>query len=48
MNNKAYKCIFIGYKYGIKGCKLCNLITKNIVSSWYEIFRELKNAPKHQ
>jgi hypothetical protein len=33
LNNKAEKCIFIGYKDGVKGYKICNLETKKIVYS---------------
>jgi hypothetical protein len=33
LDNKVAKCIFIDYKYGIKGYKLCNLITKKTIYS---------------
>ena len=33
LDNKAEKCIFIGYKDGVKGYKLWNLETKKIVYS---------------
>ena len=33
LDNKDEKCIFIGYKYGMKGYKLWNTITKNVVYS---------------
>jgi hypothetical protein len=31
LDKKAETCIFIGYKYGLKGYKLWNLETKNIL-----------------
>jgi hypothetical protein len=39
LDKKAEKCICIGYKYGIKGCKLWNTKNKKVVYSRDEIFR---------
>ena len=33
LDKKAEKCICIGYKYGIKGCKLWNTKNKKVVYS---------------
>jgi hypothetical protein len=46
LDNKVEKCIFIGYKDGIKGYKLWNPVTKKIVYSWDVVFREVKIVPK--
>ena len=39
LDNKAEKCIFIGYKDGVKGYKLWNPITRKIVYSQDVVFR---------
>lgn len=39
LDNKAEKCIFIGYKDGVKGYKLWNLVTRKTVYSQDVIFR---------
>ena len=44
LDNKDEKCIFIGYKDGMKGYKLWNPITKNIVYSRDAVFREVKDV----
>jgi hypothetical protein len=42
MDNKEHKCIFIGYKNGMKGCKLWGLVTrKNVYIQESLIFREV-------
>jgi hypothetical protein len=46
LDNKAEKCIFIGYKDGVKGYKLWNLETKKIVYSRDVVFREVKDVSK--
>jgi hypothetical protein len=46
MDNKAEKCILIGYKDGMKGYKLWNPKTKKIVYSRDVVFREFKDVPK--
>ena len=45
LDNKSEKCIFIGYKYGMKGYKLWNPITKKNVYSQDVVFREFKEFP---
>jgi hypothetical protein len=46
LDNKVEKCIFIGYKDGIKGYKIWNLETKKVVYNWDVVFREVKDVPK--
>jgi hypothetical protein len=46
LDNKFEKCIFVGYKDGIKGYKLWNLGTNNVFYSWDDAFREVKDVPK--
>ena len=49
MNNldkKAENCIFIGYKYGLKGYKIWNPETKKVVYSRDVVFREIKDVVK--
>jgi hypothetical protein len=48
LDNKAEKCIFIGYKDGVKGYKLWNPETKKIVYSRDVVFREVKDVTKHE
>jgi hypothetical protein len=48
LDNKDEKCIFIGYKDGVKGYNLWNLETKKIVYSWDVVFREVKYVPKQE
>ena len=42
MDSKSEKCIFIGYKDGLKGYKLWNLVTRKVVYSRDVVFREVK------
>ena len=42
------KCIFIGYKDGVKGYKLWNPETKKIVYSQDVVFREVKDVSKQE
>jgi hypothetical protein len=48
MDKKAEKCIFIGYKDGVKGYKIWNLETKNTVYNRDVVFREVKDVSKHE
>jgi hypothetical protein len=45
MDNKVEKCIFKGYKDGVKGYKIWNPETKKIVYS-RDVFREVKDVSK--
>jgi hypothetical protein len=47
LDKKAEKCIFIGYKDGLKGYKLWNPKTKKVVYSRDVVFREMKDV-KHE
>jgi hypothetical protein len=46
LDKKAKKCIFIGYKYDLKGYKLWNPKTKKVVYRQDVVFREMKNDVK--
>ena len=48
LDNKDEKCIPIGYKDGIKGYRLWNLVTKKIVYNSYVTFREVKISLKKE
>ena len=39
LDKKVEKCIFIGYKYGLKGYNLWNPEAKKVVYSRYVVFR---------
>jgi hypothetical protein len=47
LGNKYEKCIFVGYKDGIKGYKLWNPVTRKIVYSQDVVFREVKNTSRN-
>lgn len=42
LENKAMKCIFIGYNYDVKGYKLWDLVAQKAIHSRSDIFREIK------
>ena len=42
LDNKEERCIFVGYKDGIKGYKVWNPLTRKIVYSQDVVFREVK------
>jgi hypothetical protein len=46
LDNKAEKCVFIGYQDGLKGYKIWKLETKKVVYSQDVVFREVKYVPK--
>jgi len=48
LDKKAEKCIFIGYKDGLKGYKLWNPETKKVVYSRDVVFREMKDVVKQE
>jgi len=48
LDNKAEKSIFIGYKDGVKGYKLWNLVTRKIVYSRDVIFKEVESTSKNE
>jgi hypothetical protein len=48
IDKKAEKCIFIGYKDGVKGYNLWNLETKKIVYNRDVVFREVKDVSKQE
>jgi hypothetical protein len=48
LDKKAEKCIFIGYKDGLKGYKLWNPETKKVVYSRDVVFRKMKDVVKQE
>ena len=48
LDSKFERCIFIGYKDGLKGYKLWNPITRNVVYNQDVVFREVKDVIKHE
>ena len=47
-DNKAEKCIFVGYTDGIKVYKLWNLVTRKVVYTQDVVFREVKNTTRNE
>eukprot|EP00253_Pinus_taeda_P025487 PITA_25487 len=48
LDSKSEKCIFIGYKNGLKGYKLWNPVTRKVVYNRDVVFREVKDVIKHE
>ena len=48
LDNKTKKCIFVGYKDGIKCYKLWNLVTRKIVYSRDVVFKEVKSTSRNE
>jgi hypothetical protein len=48
LDKKDEKCIFIGYKDGLKGFNLWNLETKKVVCRRDVVFREMKDVVKQE
>ena len=48
LDSKSKKCIFIGYKDGLKGYKLWNPVTRKVVYSRDVVFKEVKDVIKHE
>jgi hypothetical protein len=48
LDKKVEKCIFIGYKYGLKGYKLWNPENKKVVYSRDVVFREMNDFVKQE
>ena len=48
LDNKSERCIFIGYKDGLKGYKLWNLKTRKVVYNRDVVFRDMKYVINHE
>ena len=48
LGNKVEKCVFIGYKYGLKFYKIWNLVIRKTIYSCDVIFREVKSTHNHE
>ena len=48
MDSKSEKCIFIGYKDGLRGYKLRNPVTWKVVYNRDVVLREVKDVIKHE
>jgi len=48
LDSKYEKCIFIGYKDGLKGYKLWNAVIRKVLYNQDVVFREVKDVIKHE
>ena len=48
LDNKVEKCIFIGYKDGMKGYKIWNHVTKKTFQIRDVVFRDAKGVPRQE
>lgn len=48
LDNKSEKCIFIGYKNGVKGYNLWNPMTRTTIYSRDVIFREFRRTSENE
>jgi len=48
LDSKPKRCIFIGYKDGLKGYKLWNPETRKVVYNRDVVFKEVKDVIKHE
>ena len=48
LDSKSKRCIFIGYKDGLKVYKIWNLETWKVVYNQDVVFREVKYVTKHE
>lgn len=48
LDSKSEKCIFIGYKDGLKGYKLWNPKTRKVMYSQDVVFKEVRDVIKHE
>eukprot|EP00253_Pinus_taeda_P028199 PITA_28199 len=48
LDSKSKKCIFIGYKDGLKGYKIWNRVTRKVVYIQDVVFREVKDVIKNE
>ena len=48
LDNNTEKCIFVGYKDGVKSYKLRNPITRKIVYSRDVVFKEVKRTFRNE
>ena len=48
LDNKIQKCIFIGYKDGVKGYKVWNPVTRKIVYNRDVVFKEVESTARNE
>ena len=48
MDNEDEKCIFVGYKNGVKCYKLWNPVIRKLMYNWDVVFREVERASKNE